>query len=231
MVISIVALLIALLLPAVKRAREAALRGMCASNLRQSLLSIHSYATDHDSSVPPSADGIDMGRSPHIYFLNATDDWDMRDMLGPYLTSMRAWGCPSIGAASVDDPANSNPDSLYCNFDYFGGGRVNPIDLPAVARLVDSAAHAATPVLQDHTTFRPPTATYDLNHGHGDRIELEINNPSFAILSSSSADDVDGGNVGFYDTHVTWFAFERMVDVGTSNGSPGAFVYTADPSP
>lgn len=228
-VIAIISILAALLMPAVRKARERALRAVCASNLHQCLVGIQLYAHDHDSALPPSADRIQIGRSPHIYFLNATPGWDMRDMLGPYLSSMRVWGCPSIAAPPIDDRANSNPDSLYCNFDYFGGGRINPTGLPTVTHLADSSANAFTPLLQDHTAFRPLMATYDLNHGLGARTERERNNPSFIFLSSFSAGDVDGGNVGFYDGHVTWLPFDQMEDVGSSNGSPGAYVYTAEP--
>ena len=136
-------------------------------------------------------------------------------MLGPYLASMRVWGCPSIAAPPIDDPGNSNSDSLYSNFDYFGGGRTNPTGLPSVTHLTDASANTYTPLLQDHTAFRPPTATYDLNHGLGARTEREHNNPSFIFLSSFSAGNVEGGNVGFYDGHVTWYPFDRMKDVGT----------------
>ena len=230
-VIAIIAILAALLVPAVRQAREKAMRALCASNLHQCLVAIQLYAHDHDSATPPSADGIDRGRSPHIYFLNAAPRWDMRDMLGPYLASMRVWGCPSIPAPPIDDAANSNPNSLYCDFDYFGGGRINPTGLPTVTHLADPSANAFTPLLQDHTTFRPPTATYDLNHGLGVRMELEPNNPSFVFFSSVLVADVAGGNVGFYDAHVTWLPFDRMKDVGTSNGSPGAYVYSAEPIP
>ena len=122
-----------------------------------------------------------------------------------------------------------NNDFLYSNFDYFGGGRTNPTGLPSVTHLTDASANTYTPLLQDHTAFRPPTATYDLNHGLGSRTEREHNNPSFIFLSSFSAGNVEGGNVGFYDGHVTWYPFDRMKDVGTSNGSHGALVYTAEP--
>ena len=230
-VIAIISILAALLVPAVRQVQEKAMRALCASNLHQCLVAIQLYAHDHDSAPPPSADGIDRGRSPHIYYLNAGPGWDMRVMLGPYLSSMRVWGCPSIAAPPIDDRANSNPNSLYCDFDYFGGGRINPTGLPTVTHLADSSANAFTPLLQDHTTFRPPTATYDLNHGLGVRMELEPNNPSFVFFSSVLAGDVDGGNVGFYDGHVTWLPFDRMKNVGTSNGSPSAYVYTAEPIP
>ena len=57
-VISIVALLISLLLPAIGRARESARHVMCRSNLRQLGLAIHMYAEDYTDSFPVTrADG------------------------------------------------------------------------------------------------------------------------------------------------------------------------------
>ena len=50
-VISVIALLIALLLPALSAAREQATRIRCASNLRQSGIAEHMYATDSDGFV------------------------------------------------------------------------------------------------------------------------------------------------------------------------------------
>lgn len=53
MVISIIALLIALLLPAIKRARENARRAMCGANLHSLGLATFSYAQDNEGHVPP----------------------------------------------------------------------------------------------------------------------------------------------------------------------------------
>lgn len=52
-VIGIVAVLIALLLPALSKAREAAQRAACASNLRQIGVAMYLYANDHRGSLPP----------------------------------------------------------------------------------------------------------------------------------------------------------------------------------
>ena len=52
-VIAIIAILAAMLLPALARAREKVRQAVCKSNLRQMGLAIHMYAADFDGFVPP----------------------------------------------------------------------------------------------------------------------------------------------------------------------------------
>ena len=56
MVIAIIAILAALLVPAMKEARYMALRTSCSVNVRQQLIGITSYARDHDGKSPPLID-------------------------------------------------------------------------------------------------------------------------------------------------------------------------------
>src|SRR6185295_10621828 len=52
-VVAIIAILAAILLPALNRAKESGRRVACASNLRQLTIALDLYAVDHDGLYPP----------------------------------------------------------------------------------------------------------------------------------------------------------------------------------
>ena len=66
-VISIIALLISMLLPALKKAKETARRALCLSNQHQLINALHVYAGDNDDHFPPSHRGM-----------NATLTWQLQ---------------------------------------------------------------------------------------------------------------------------------------------------------
>lgn len=59
-VIAVIALLLAIILPALRKARRQAQRIVCASNLRQVGLAIHTYAHDFDDTIPFGPEGLPM---------------------------------------------------------------------------------------------------------------------------------------------------------------------------
>jgi len=95
-VISIIALLISLLLPALESGRNAARMSMCASNLRQLGFGIWHYAADHEQELPAQQD---YWYDPIRIYLELEEDYDILDSDGTYSDrivgyTMPAYSCP-----------------------------------------------------------------------------------------------------------------------------------------
>ncbi len=86
MVIAIIAVLIALLLPAVQAAREAARRAQCINNLKQLGLAVHNYASASKDSLP-------WGDGPWW------NEWSAHTMLLPYLEQGPLYNSINFGNA------------------------------------------------------------------------------------------------------------------------------------
>ena len=94
MVVAVLAILAALLLPALKNARRAAKRTACTSNLRQVGVALQMYANDHDGWLPlPTYWWTDGGSGPLVR-------WDDRAGLGrlwpSFLSSPEVFFCADL---------------------------------------------------------------------------------------------------------------------------------------
>jgi len=89
-VLAVIAILAALLLPAISKAKESARRAYCASNLRQIILAASMYSEEHGDRFPAQAgDGLPVravGGDGNNYY----------DLLTPYANNPRVWLCPSV---------------------------------------------------------------------------------------------------------------------------------------
>ena len=91
-VVAIIAILAAMLLPALSRARERARQAVCMNNLKQIGLAIEMYANDYDEWLPPAS----YGSSSSQYWYSPYPPGNQ--ILGPYVGGnwrMLARGCPS----------------------------------------------------------------------------------------------------------------------------------------
>jgi prepilin-type N-terminal cleavage/methylation domain-containing protein/prepilin-type processing-associated H-X9-DG protein len=88
-VIAIIAILAALLLPALSKAKERGRQTHCASSLRQIVLGALMYADDHDDTFPAQP-----GDGRTVLALGG-DGQNYYDLLMPYLIVPKVWLCPS----------------------------------------------------------------------------------------------------------------------------------------
>ena len=101
-VISIIALLITLLLPAIEGARSAAFVTVCANQQHQILIAMHTWGADNDSKFPP-ATGYG-GSTPHRAVRGSGDYFDV--LVPEYLEPREVWYCPE-GALFPDSGWNT----------------------------------------------------------------------------------------------------------------------------
>src|SRR6266487_443130 len=90
-VIAIIAILAAMLLPALAGAKEKAKRTACKNNMRQCLLAIHMYGMDNNDKVPPSRDNQTTFTWHSIRVSNVT--WSN---LVSYSGNYQVMDCPNI---------------------------------------------------------------------------------------------------------------------------------------
>ena len=87
-VVSIIALLIAILMPALRKAKVASNRAVCASNLRQLVISQVVYANDNQDYLPPNAGSLQASLLPGYM--------GMRRAYGPGLMVMQGYIPPEV---------------------------------------------------------------------------------------------------------------------------------------
>ena len=118
-VIGIIAILIALLMPALAKAREHARRAQCASNMRQCMMGLFMYANENKDRLPPLKRDAD-GAQHCIWISQLT-----RDAVFRATGSDKVWSCPNL-PDSVEMPAYYAPYGWHIGYFYLGGGTDTP---------------------------------------------------------------------------------------------------------
>ena len=130
-VIAIIGLLIAILLPALGRAREAAKRTACANNMHQLGIAITNYVTKYKRYpiAYPEWIGINIDRPSFDVLISYPARWDFRAVIAKELTNFNVLQCPSVEHPWSNndqnflplDPRPTDNAIVLCDYLYFCG--------------------------------------------------------------------------------------------------------------
>ncbi len=136
-VIAIIAILAALLLPALSRAKERAWRAQCAGNLKQLGVAIQLYADDHGDQLPGPVwlgfyEAYDNQQSTRMPFYMATDMGLPEPSATPQYAPLAR--CPSAARHWTPAAAGTDPMSLSVPLSYMASPEVTNLNSSVVSR-------------------------------------------------------------------------------------------------
>lgn len=215
-VISIILVLVSLLLPSLKKARDNAKQIVCKSNMKQDGLASISYANDYNSYLPCNQTGA---AATYLKGLPENSSSDYASA-GPGETLWEYLGkkgqllfCPSNQGFGYDKykiyfmryPGHvwgSGDNTLWIGYAYFGRYKSDRFKTPSGAQypfMPDIKSGTAKDVLMaDLTMSTSYTATEEKNLSAGELWDSANNS------HSGSSTYPAGANVLFYDNHITW---------------------------
>ena len=200
-VIAIIAILAALLLPALSRAKEQGRRAVCKSNQRQLTLTILMYSGENEGRFPT---GLRNNNMSHYTFISTKvfdylrdkgslstnsfscpnkQDWFRMSGVGYRLGYYYLWG-----HKTQKKPKNYSPPPL---------GSTAPVHWDSPNRDTDPPVWAMIADVIEKGTFTPPVTSSP--HGSGGSVISSFNSfPEPEQIGS------EGGNVGYVDGSVQW---------------------------
>jgi prepilin-type N-terminal cleavage/methylation domain-containing protein/prepilin-type processing-associated H-X9-DG protein len=234
-VIGVIAILVAILLPALNRAKEAGTRATCMNNLRQAGMAIVSYVTDNKGRLPvPSK--VTAGPSDAILWQPARIADINSQGLGKYLgltpQSLGAWRCPSDDQAETRRLAGKYPFTYSINDNFAGGGIANVTLLRQVRNPSEKVyvLEENGPSLDDCSAtlwnVRGQWATVSmvgLRHDRGRRVTY----PDKSTAAGGITNRQGKGSVLFADWHVNYVS--RAYSNSRSHVLPDESLYASEP--
>jgi prepilin-type N-terminal cleavage/methylation domain-containing protein len=210
--IAIIAILAAILLPALSGGKERARRVTCKNHLRQFIIASHLYAMDHDDKLLSGLSDNSNPEDEHIPVVSSL----VRTQLFFYSGEPRIIECPSLGQPFGE------PEGWYyenygfvIGYNYLGGRQGTPwSDYSGFTGFVSPQTAGDDPTLAlvtDINDWSPGFGKTFAPHGANGPVTRanDFSNPT-AVGASSQEIGAVGGNVGLLDGSVSWKAIGEM---------------------
>jgi len=215
-VIAIIAILAALLLPALAGAKERAKRTNCLNNQRQFLLAAHLYADDSNQWLPSGVS--EYGTDDHSIPVLSTN---MRARMVQYAGTYKILGCPSLGAPfNTQEGWFDQGYGFVLGYNYLGGHPATPWP-PITGDAVwvspqkvggDSVnMDPRAPLFTELNDWSPGYGAAVAPHTRAGPVMLGADFGTADPEGKTSADiGAQGGNVGFLDGSASWKPVKAM---------------------
>jgi prepilin-type N-terminal cleavage/methylation domain-containing protein/prepilin-type processing-associated H-X9-DG protein len=249
-VIAIIAILAAMLLPVLAKAKLKAQQASCLSSLKQWGLAIQMYASDNNDNIPrdgmgangdyPGNSGAEndpnawfnllptyVGDKPLAnYFVGLPGNPAVRMTIIPFPGGNgRIWECPTaiMAPATVTSVLSGSGADGFFSYDMNIDLKKNPAD-------TNGTSNVAYPQMPKITTFKHPTATVFMFDCVFDPVTEVVNaspqynsvNPANRFKSYASRHN-NGGIINFFDGHSSYYktSYIEVSPYGISSPSTG----------
>jgi len=212
-VIAIIAILAAILLPALMGAKEKAKRVACKNAIRQFALAAHQYAHDSEDNLPSGA-----SNKPHDDHLPVLSTATSNIIVQYCGGSDKIVHCPSYGDWFITQqsqrPFEERQYGYVIGYNYHGG-RTNtpwstPPENPWVSPLRLTTDDSTLVLISDMNDWSKGYGQTFAPHGkNGPILDGGPNNENWGGATSAAV-GAAGGNVGYLDGSVSWVPVSKM---------------------
>lgn len=203
-VIGIIAMLISILLPALRKAREGANAVKCQSNLRQFMLAFTYFSLENKGRLPGVSASVDPLHPERADWLCGTGNMTGAPQAGTvykYINTKDMYVCPQMEADGVARKGGSNGSSDYAFFSCFAGAKLTSIPLECTVTELNgiTTSKHPTPIICQEEPYQINGLNVEGDHGNVDQMSHIHNHGSFyGTIDGSCPFVIEPDQIGVY---------------------------------